>query len=127
MFAALEALRDTMSGLPGVQSCRIGMEATLTPSDYPMVRIVPSKLDELNVRTTRSCECLIYFGVPLHEFEEGLEAVYRDLLTMETTLLEAARSRPDRFYVRHVETILDEDRVDAYKLMALRVEVRALA
>lgn len=123
MFAVLTTVRDALGQLDGVHTCRIGMESSLTPADYPIVRIVPSKLDESMPRLgVRKAEALIYFGVAVHEFEEGLEALYEQLLAMERRLLTELRSMPD-VSVRHLETILDEDRVDAYKLMALRVVI----
>jgi len=123
MFAVLTTVRDALATLEGVRTCRIGMESTLSPADYPIVRIVPSKLQESMPRlTVRKAEALIYFGVAVHEFEGGLEALYEQLLAMEKTILAEVRALGD-VSVRHLETILDEDRVDAYKLMALRVVI----
>lgn len=123
MMASLEALRDAFAAVPGVHTARVGMEAGITPADYPMVRIVPSKLDESLPRLgVRKTECLVYFGIAQHEFDGGLEELYRALFAMEEALLEAARAVPT-IAVRHQETILDEDRVEAFKLMALRLWV----
>lgn len=121
-FPLLAALRDQLAAVPGVATCRIGLEANMTPADYPMVRIVPSTLRNGDVVGLRSASCLIYFGQPIHEFEGGMEALYEALLTMEQTLITAAEQTPG-LGVTYRETVLDEDRVDAYKLMALRVEV----
>lgn len=126
MDTVLKALRDALAAIDGVHTCKIGMEATLSPADYPIVRIVPSKLNESLPRiAVRRAECLIYFGVAVHEFDAGLEALYTDLLAMEKLILDTARGCAD-IGVRHIETIMDEDRVDAYKLMALRVQVEGL-
>ena len=127
MFAVLEAVRDALALVPGVRTARIGMESTLSPADYPIVRLVPSKLSESLPRLgVRKVEALVYFGVAVHEFEGGLEALYGQLLGMESTLLAAMRTVSSA-EVRHLETILDEDRVDAYKLMALRVVLEGAA
>lgn len=123
MFAVLEAARDALAAVDGVRTARIGMESTLSPADYPIVRLVPSKLSESLPRLgVRKVECLVYFGIAVHEFDGGLEALYRDLMAREAALLAALQAVPT-ISVRHLETILDEDRVDAYKLMALRVEL----
>jgi hypothetical protein len=123
MFAVLTTVRDELADLEGVHTCRIGMESTLTPADYPMIRIVPAKLDESLPRLgVRKAEAMVYFGVAVHEFEGGLEALYEQLLAMESRILASLRGLQD-VSVRHLETILDEDRVDAYKLMALRVVI----
>ena len=121
MMDTLTALRDAMALVPGVASCKIGMEANLTPADYPMVRIVPSTVSTGSLNT-RKCEMLIYFGQAIHEFTAGLESLYQNLFDMEADLLAAVRGL--NLNAVYVETVLDEDRVSAYKLMAIRMVVQ---
>ena len=121
MMTLLETLRDKLATVTGVQTCKIGMEANITPEDYPIVRIVPSAVRQKNI-AMRECDLIIYFGKPIHEFTAGLEALYSELFTMESELLAAARTA-NSMMVQYEETVLDEDRVDAYKLMALRLTV----
>ncbi len=123
-WPVLTAVRDALATIDGVKTCKVGMEANITPDDYPLVRIVPSTVTDPIVRgpATR-VDALIYFGVPLHEFEDGLESVYEHLLEMQGLILTKSREPNTVASVEHVETILDEDRVDAYKLMALRVKI----
>ena len=40
----LRYLRTALAAVAGVQTCRIGLEAGITPDDYPIVRIVPAEL-----------------------------------------------------------------------------------
>jgi hypothetical protein len=127
VFDVLTAARDALADVPGVHTCKIGMESTLTPADYPIVRIVPTKLSESLARlTVRKAECLIYFGVAVHEFDDGLEALYSQLMEREAQILTTLRAL-GTISVRHIETIMDEDRVDAFKLMALRVSLEGKA
>lgn len=124
MEVVLKSVRDALASIDGVKSCKVGMEPGITPADYPLVRIVPSTLTDAIPRAqVRQCECLIYFGLPLHEFTDGLEEVYWRLLEFEQQLLAAARAADSVASVVLIETILDEDKVDAYKLMALRVKI----
>lgn len=125
IFAALAAVRDHLGALPGVATSKIGLEANMTPADYPMVRIVPSGLTNGPSTTGRTCDVLIYFGQPVHEFSDGLEGQWESLLAMESTLLGAIRSVPGVRGVKYRETVLDEDRIEAYKLLAIRAEVMA--
>ena len=37
IMPTLDGLRDALAQLPGVQTCRIGLEANLSPGDYPMI------------------------------------------------------------------------------------------
>ncbi len=75
------------------------------------------------------CEALIYYGVPIQAFDdvpdaEGrvrLEKLYAALFDMDAAIraaVVAQRGSP-------LETVLDEDRLDTYKLMALRCVVVA--
>jgi hypothetical protein len=123
MFA-LMALRNALAVVAGVATCKIGLEVNMTPEDYPMVRIVPSLARHSPVIGLRETEVLIYFGKPIHEFEAGLEAVYRELFDMEAALIDAAES--SGVYCEYRETVADEDRLieSGYKLFALRLAVQ---
>ena len=118
----LTALRDRLASVAGIVTCRVGIEANMTPADYPMVRIVPSKVSYAAVLGRRKVDCLVYFGTPVHKFSAGLEALYADLLALEALLIDAATSG-STYYCEYLETIADEDRVDGFKLMAMRVVV----
>lgn len=137
MMNVLEKLRDALAILPGVQTCRIGLEANITPADYPIIRIVPSRMAPMNAALggrviARNGEVLIYFGAPVQPFEDEpddagrtrLEKVYAALFEMEAAILAVFGAPPDGVrVVRYLETITDEDRLDTYKLMAVRCEV----
>ena len=123
-FDTLAALRDHLATLDCVETCRIGLEANMTPNDYPMIRIVPSQIANGPALNRRTVSALVYFGQPIHEFDDGLEAQWEALLDMEARLIDAMASPPPGVKgLRYRETILDEDRNEAYKLMALRVEI----
>ena len=121
IMTLLETLRDRLAMVTGVQTCKIGMEANLTPDDYPIVRIVPSTVRQKNI-AMRECDLVIYFGKPIHEFTAGLESLYDELFTMESELLAAARSVTSMM-IQYEETVMDEDRVDAYKICAIRLTI----
>jgi len=48
--------------------------------------------------------------------------VYQELFDMETALIDAAET--SGVYCQYRETVADEDRVDGFKLMALRLAVQ---
>lgn len=120
---ALLNLKRALENVPDVMTCKIGIEASMTPEDYPMVRIVPTLVRDASVISQRQTEVTVYFGKPIHEFEDGLEALYASLFEMEGRLIDAAESNSSVF-CQYQETILDEDRIDGYKLMALRMMVQ---
>lgn len=118
MMPALEALRDALALIPGVASCKVGIEPNISPADYPLIRIVPSRIIPGRPYTTRTADCLIYFGVDLAT-SEGLESVYDGLFTLESAILEVVKAQDGRY----IETLTDRDEMDAYKLMAVRAEI----
>lgn len=116
---ALTRARDAMALISGVASCKIGLEANIGPADYPLVRLVPSRLLAGKPYSRRTIETLIYFGMPTTN-AEGLEQVYADLFDLEHHIIAAIKTLPGRY----IETITDEDRLDAYKLMTVRCELQ---
>jgi len=120
----LATLRDQLAGVAGVQTAKIGLETGITPDDYPLVRLVPTRLAPDKVFSRRKLEVLIYFGQPFDESDAGgLEAVYAQWLAMEESLIAACYQCPGLTCL-YEDTITDEDRVAGYKLLALRVTVR---
>ena len=120
MFATLEALRDALATIPDVASCKIGLEQGITAADYPMIRLVPSRLTPGRPYNQRTAECLVYFGMDITAADAGgLEAVYAALFGLEGAILSVLKAGGHRY----LETITDEDRLDAYKLMTIRAEV----
>ena len=122
-YPLLVSLRDRLAAVDGIVTCKIGLEANMTPADYPMVRIVPSAVRYGTMMGSRQIDCLIYFGQPIHEFTDGLEGLYESLMGLEILLLAAAQAAPGVQRFEYTETVLDEDRVDGFKLMAMRVTV----
>lgn len=120
MMAALEAVRDALAALPGVTTCKIGMEDSISPADYPLIRIVPGRITPGRPYNNREVEISLYFGAPIAN-SAGLEAVYAALFAMEADIIAAVRALGGRY----LETITDEDRLDTYKLMAVRCEVKS--
>lgn len=105
-------------------TCKIGIEDNMTPDDYPMIRIVPNTARADETIGLSRIECTVYFGQPVHAFAEApdsagrvrLERLYASLLTLEMairTTIEINGGIPG-------ETVFDDDRLDTYKLMAVR-------
>ncbi len=121
-MVVLEALRTALAAVPGVVTCKIGLEGNMTPADYPMIRLVPSTVSNAGAVTRRRVGVLVYFGKPIHEFATDLAGLYTELFDLERRVVDIIETTPglSGFYL---ETIADEDRLDAYKLMAVRAEV----
>ena len=114
----MEAARDSLATITGVASCKVGLESTISPADYPLIRLVPSRLTPGKPYGNRTIETLIYFGAQTTK-SEGLETVYDDLFALESAIIAKVQGLGGRYR----ETITDEDRLDAYKLMTVRCEL----
>jgi hypothetical protein len=122
----LTVTRDALALIPGVASCKVGMEDNISPSDYPLIRLVPSTLTPGAPYGARTIDTLITFGAQVTE-SEGLETVYAALFDLELAIREAVRALGGRY----LTTVTDQDalpfvdgRPSPYKLMAVRVELR---
>jgi len=121
MMPILEGLRDVLATIPGMASCKIGLESNISPADYPLIRVVPSRVVPGDLLAGGStAELLIYFGADISAAESGgLGAVYAALFELES----AIRGKISDASGIYRETITDEDRLDTYKLMVIRCEV----
>lgn len=127
MYAMLETLRDALAKIETVKTCRIGLEPNITPDDYPIVRLVPSRVLPGANPIERRLELWVYYGVPIHEAAAGIESVYSGLLGLDAEVRRVMRTAGAGFGVRFVETITDEDRLEHFKLFASRFEAKALS
>jgi len=126
-YAAMLALLKAQCALiPGVKTCKVGLEAEIMPDDYPIIRLVPSRLIPQEGGDRQRMELTIYHGAPLQAFD-GLEAVYVELFRLETAIRDAvmfaAVASTPGLRVEFVDTITDEDWLTVYKLFASRFQV----
>ena len=125
-MSTLTAARDSLAAISGVASCKVGMEHNISPSDYPLIRLVPSSLTPGQPYGSRTIDTLITFGAQVTE-SEGLESVYTALFALELSIRTKIRDLGGRY----ITTVTDEDalpfvdgRPSPYKLMAVRCELR---
>jgi hypothetical protein len=122
---ALVAMRDALKTIDGITTCKIGMEAGITPADYPLIRLVPSTLTP-EKSFNRKIDLLVYFGEATDKFTQagldGLEEVYARLFELEDKVKNKLKTG-DGYAIEYVETITDEDKLTAFKLFAARFEV----
>ena len=92
------------------------------------MRIVPSDLRPHGTIGYRmDCEALIYFGQPIQPFDDTpddagrvrLEKLYAALLGMDLAIRAAVEASGGQCF----KTVLDENRLETYKRMALKVWV----
>lgn len=119
MMATLEAARDALAAIPGVASCKIGLESGIAPGDWPLIRLVPDRVLPGKPYGSRTAEVSIFFGMDIGESEDGLQAVYTAAFELEAAILVVLKTLQGRY----LETVTDSDRLPTYKLMAVRCEL----
>lgn len=120
-YSVLVGLRDRLALIEGINTCKIGLERGLSPDDYPIIRLVPTRFNRLTQSQSRM-EMTVFFGVPVTESDQGLEPLYQDLIELEKTIKDEIKIGND-YMIKHIDTITDEDRLDHYKIFASRFEV----
>lgn len=120
----LVSMVGALAGVGGAKTVRLGLEANVTPDDYPIVRLVPTRAAPLANHPHRKVEVLVYFGDRLLDFD-GLAAVYARLLDLEEQIVAVVGSGAGWKAV-HVDTVFDEDRLPAYKIAAARFDVTVM-
>ena len=78
----------------------------------------------------RTLAITVYFGAQLLEATDGLPAVYAELFRLDAdiqealmvTAMERSRASGESLQVTYRDTVLDEDRLPHYKLMAARFD-----
>lgn len=118
MIAALEQARNAFAAIPGVRSSKIGIEANISPDDYPIIRLVPDRITPGRPYQNRTSSCWLYFGMPIAN-SEGLEFVYAELFRLEAEIIAALKA----LGARYIETMMDSDRLPTYKVAAIRCEI----
>ena len=124
MWTEISALRTALAAISGVTTCKVGIESGMSPADYPMVRVVPTRLIPGKPYGQRTAEVSIYFGMNVGETQDdgvtyGLEYVYKALSGLEDEIIQVVKAQSHKY----IDTVTDEDRLDAFKLMVVRCEV----
>jgi hypothetical protein len=123
MFAELEELRDALADIEGVTTAKIGYEeGVIAPSDYPIVRLVPTRVAPGRPYQPRRVELAIIFGEETTK-SEGLELVYERLCALEVEIIRTLKGLGGSY----LATITDEDRISTFKLMQVQCEIDAAA
>jgi hypothetical protein len=131
-MAILNTLVAQLATISGVKTCKVGLEANLTPDDYPIIRLAPSQLTpNLPGVGQRALTLTVYFGAALLEAKDGLAAVYAELFRLDVairealvvTVIAADRAARGNLQIAYLDTLTDEDRLPHYKLFASRFEI----
>lgn len=123
VYEMLKEIEAQLQGITDINTVAIGLEASMTASDYPAIRLV-STTNSRGSGLNEDMAFDIYFGDNLHE-SIGIEEIYRKLYEWEAIIKE----RLDIFLTSNgsivywKSTISDEDRLQGYKILVSRFVV----
>ena len=126
MWDTLTEIRAALAALPGVKSCKIGLEVPIVAEDYPIIRLVPAAIRPEDARGGIDAfdPLVIYYGWDLLEVDVGLEAIYQRLFEMREGIRSALLVADESPLMwQYLDTTLDEDRLPRYKLFADRYKM----
>lgn len=120
MWALMERARDAFAAIDGVQSCRIGIEDSISPADFPLIRIVPETYTTGRPYGHETAKVAIVFGLPIAD-SEGMELAYEQLHTMRDEIKRVIR---EQLTGRYLNTDwFDKRGTLPYKLAAVTAEL----
>lgn len=119
VMTILSQMATDLEAVIGVTTSQVGLEPAISPNDYPIIRVVPSRLEHSAAIGRRKIEVMIYYGAKVQPFE-GMAAVYEALCTMEQEIIDILQNGQGGYVANFLETITDEDRLETYKLFASR-------
>ena len=126
LWETLLEVRGQLAAVPGVQSCKIGLETPIVAEDYPIIRLVPSliRTDEPRGGIDVIDPLLVYYGWNLLEVDSGLEVIYQTLFDMREQI-RTILTTPDEWPLvwQYKDTVMDEDRLPRYKMFVDRYSV----
>jgi hypothetical protein len=122
MFKIAQDMKDCLSGIDGVNTVKIGIETALSPVDYPLIRIVPTKKEHGSAFPRESLSVDVFFGYPTTQADVSLEAVYGQIDIMERVIIGCLETC-SCFTAVFQGTEYDQDQVAGYKLAVSKFTV----
>lgn len=119
---ALSSMKAKLATVAGIKTVKIGIEANMSPADYPMIRVVPNRLLPGDPSHFRVCEVLVYFGLPILEAKDGLEAVLTQLMALEEQIVEVLLVGSG-YKCQFLETQTSAGVVEHYELAVSRFKI----
>jgi len=127
VYDILDEVREKVSGI-SVKTVKIGIEPSLRPVDYPIIRVVAGD----NKRSSNDgwgedIEVLVYFGDKIAD-KAGIEAIYSYLYGLEAeikALLNNQQVSNDGI-MQFISTHSDEDRLENFKILCSRYVIKGV-
>lgn len=121
--AAMDKMVADLQTIGAIQTVRIGLEATLSPADYPIIRIIPETMTRTGDYFDREALCRIYFAEPLQLYD-GLIEIYDSLLQLNDQIIKILEASSTVYSAEWIDTLMDSDQIQDYKVAMATFRVR---
>lgn len=121
--AAMDKMVADLQAIGSIKTVKIGLEPTLNPDDYPIIRIIPESLARTGDYFGRETTCRIYFAEPLQVYD-GLIEIYDSLLQLNDQIIQILEASATTYSAAWTDTIMDSDQIQDYKVAMATFTVR---
>jgi len=111
----LVTLRDALSVIDGVKSCKIGIERGIGSKDAPFVRVVPVSVSPDGNSSKMRVQVVFGFDSKNRDYEE----LHRQYFDMADSIIDIAHEN----YAEWQQTVTDEDTVQNLKTAVIEFMV----
>ena len=124
MIDACMIVKNELVNISGINTVQVGIEAQMKPSDYPIIRIVPTKEFPAEYSSIKDgVDFMIVLGIinktPLNDYE----VTYRELSGYADSVKGALQNSVNGNF-RWKDTIHDNDEFQSYKRLIMNFEYR---
>lgn len=91
-YQTIEALRDFLAQKLEPKTCRIGVEAGLSPDDAPYIRLEPISQQPQGAYPFEALEVLVIFGRDISQSDSSMEDVVSAMMADRDAIFEACTS-----------------------------------
>ncbi len=132
VYKLLKQIKERLTNLDGIKTLKIGIEPNISPSDYPIIRIVVNRntiADDFD-KWANDIYFSVYFGAKIDE-KKGLESIYEYLYTLEATIKERLHNHQIKgelnsdCLIRFENTQSDNDTLKNFKILVSEFKIES--
>ncbi|MDA3046702.1 hypothetical protein OFO10_05975 [Campylobacter sp. VBCF_06 NA8] len=128
IYGAIVKIKEKLEGIEGIKTLKIGIEPNISPSDYPIIRIVINKNDLTQSNGWENdIYFSVYFGAKIDE-KVGLENIYKYLYDLEREIKNRLHNHQleNSCLIRFERTQSDNDTLKNFKILCSDFKINAV-
>lgn len=125
IYEAIKEIKEMLAGIDGINTLKIGIEPNISPSDYPIIRIV---INRNTLSNTNGWEndiyFSVYFGAKIDDIK-GIENIYKYLYTLENEIKKRLHNAQlkNSCLIRFENTQSDNDTLKNFKILCSEYKI----